>query len=64
MRKFLFLASALILAGFAGWNAATNQASVAAPTNSARINALQMMSSAGNLPTMRFADYSVVYEGE
>ena len=65
MRKLGFFAfTALVLAGFAGWSAATNQASIAAPTNSARINALQMMSGAGNLPTVRFADYSVVYEGE
>ena len=65
MRKLGFFAfTALVLAGFAGWIAATNQASVAAPTNSARIAALQMMSGAGNLPTVRFADHSVVYEGE
>jgi hypothetical protein len=65
MRKLGFFAfTALVLAGFAGWIAATNQASVAAPTNSARIDALQMMSSAGNLPTMRFADYSLVSAGE
>jgi len=51
------------VASFAGW-IATNQASVAAPTNSARIDALQMMSGAGDLPTMRFADYSLVYAGE
>ena len=65
MRKLGFFAfTALVLAGFAGWIAATDQASVAAPTNSARINALQMMSGAGNLPTVRFADYSLVYAGE
>ena len=65
MRKFVFLASAaLILAGFAGWNAATNQASVAAPTKNPRMDVLPMMSVAENLPTERFVDYSFVYAGE
>jgi hypothetical protein len=64
MRKFVFLASALILAGFAGWNAATNQASVAAPTKNPRMDVMQMMSAAKNLPTERFDDYSVVHAGE
>ena len=66
MRKFVFLAStALILvAGFAGWNAATNQASVAAPMKNPRMDVLPMMSVAQNLPTERFVDYSFVYAGE
>ena len=64
MRKFVFLASALILAGFAGWNAATNQESVAAPTKNPRMDVMQMMSAAKNLPTERFDDYSVVHAGE
>ena len=65
MRKLVFLAStALILTGFAGWNAATNQASVAAPTKNPRMDVMQMMSAAKNLPTERFDDYSVVHAGE
>ena len=64
MRKFVFLASALILAGFGGWNAATNLASVAAPTKIPRMDVMQMMSAAKNLPTERFDDYSVVHAGE
>ena len=64
MRKFVFLASALILAGFAGWNAATNQESVAAPTKNPQMDVLPMMSVAENLPTERFVDYSFVYAGE
>jgi hypothetical protein len=63
MRKFgLFAVPALILAGFAGWIASTTQARVAAPANGARIDALQMMTVAGNLPTERFVDYTFVYE--
>jgi hypothetical protein len=53
-----------ILAGFAGWIASTTQARVAAPVNGARIDALQMMMAAGNLPTEHFVDYSLVYESE
>jgi len=64
MRKFVFLASALILAGFAGWNAATNQASVAAPTKNPRMDVMQMMSAAKNLPTQQFIDHSLVHAGE
>ena len=65
MRKLGFFAfTALVLAGFAGWSAATNQASVAAPTENPRMDVLQMTSDAGNLPTERFVDYSLVYEGE
>jgi hypothetical protein len=63
MRKFGFFAVAgLILAGFGGWIAATTQARVTAPTNSARMDVLQMMSAAGDLPSERFVDYSLVYE--
>jgi hypothetical protein len=32
--------------------------------NGARIDALQMMTAAGNLPTEHFVDYSLVYESE
>ena len=63
MRKFSFFAvTALTLAGVGGWVASTTQARIAAPTNSARIDALQMMTVAGNLPTEHFVDYSMVYE--
>ena len=64
MRKFgFFAATALVLAGFAGWIASTSQARVAAPTVSApQINAMQMMTTAVNLPAEHFADYSLVYE--
>ena len=66
MRKFVFLAftALFLVAGFAGWNAATNQASVAAPTENIRMDVMQMMSAAKNLPTERFDDYSVVHAGE
>jgi len=64
MRKFGFLATtALVLAGFAGWIASTSQARVAAAiVSSPRINAMQMMTTAMNLPAEHFADYSLVYE--
>jgi hypothetical protein len=62
MRKFGFFAvTALILAGFGGWIAATPQARIAAPMNGPQIDALQIMTVAGNLPTERFVDYSLVY---
>jgi hypothetical protein len=65
MRKSGFFAvTAVILAGFGGWIAATTQARVAAPTKSAEIDVLQMMSVAGDLPSERFVDYSFVYAGE
>jgi hypothetical protein len=63
-RKFGFLATtALVLAGFAGWIASTSQARVAAAmVSTPRINAMQMMTTAVNLPAEHFADYSLVYE--
>jgi hypothetical protein len=65
MRKFgLFAVTALILAGFGGWIAATTQARVAAPTNTARMDVLQIMTAAGNLPTGHLVDYSLVFPGE
>ena len=65
MRKLGFLVfTVLILAGFAVWNADTNQARVIAPTNSAQIDVSQITSVAEKLPTERFVDYSLVYEGE
>jgi hypothetical protein len=63
MRKFGFFAvTALILAGIAGWVASTSQARIAAATNGPRIDAMQMMTAAANLPTEHLVDYSVVYE--
>jgi hypothetical protein len=63
MRKFGFFAvTALILAGFGGWIVSTPQARFAAPMNGPQIDALQIMTVAGNLPTERFVDYSLVYE--
>ena len=59
MRKFGL--SAVILAGFGGWIAATAPAPVSAPTNGARMDVMRMMTVAGNLPTERFVDYSLVY---
>ncbi len=64
MRKFsFFTGTALVLAGFAGWIASTSQARVAAPIISvAQISAMQMMTTAVNLPAEHFADYSLIYE--
>jgi len=64
MRKFgFFAATAMILAGVGGWIASTSEARVAAPRVSGfQINAMQMMTTAVNLPAERFADYSLVYE--
>ena len=64
MRKFAFFAAtALVLAGFAGWIASISQARVAAPMVSGpQVNAMQMMTTAVNLPAEHFADYSLVYE--
>jgi hypothetical protein len=60
MRKFGLVFTALILAvGFGVLNASTTQ-QVAAPSD--RIDALGMMTAAGNLPTEQFVDYSLVYE--
>ena len=65
MRKFGFFAvTAFILAGFGGLIAATPQARIAAPMNGPKIDALQIMTVAGNLPTERFVDYSLVFPGE
>jgi hypothetical protein len=63
MRKFGFFAvTALILAGFGGWAASTTQARISAPINGARLNVLQIMTVAKNMPTDHFADYSLLYE--
>ena len=64
MRKFgYFAATAVILAGFGAWVASTSQARVAAPmVIGSQINAMQMMTTAANLPAEHFVDYSLVYE--
>jgi hypothetical protein len=62
MRKFgLFAVTALMLAvDFGALNASTTTQRAAAPSD--RIDALGMMTAAGNLPTEQFVDYSLVYE--
>ena len=64
MHKFgFFAATALVLAGFAGWIASTSQARVAAPiVSDLRISTMHMMTTAVNLPAEHFVDYSLVYE--
>ena len=65
-RFFSLTAAALFIVGIAGvggWNASTSQARIAAPMFSGpQINAMQMMTTAANLPAEHFADYSLVYE--
>jgi negative regulator of sigma E activity len=63
MRKISLyaIAAAVILTGALGvWAASTKTQARIAPT-SARIDTMQMMSGAGNLPTEHFADYSLVF---
>jgi hypothetical protein len=63
MRKFDFLAvTALILVGVGGWVVSTTQARNTAPMNGTRIDALQIMTVAKDMPTDHFVDYSLVYE--
>jgi hypothetical protein len=63
MRKFGFLAvTALTVAGIAGWVVSTTQARIAAPVNGTRIDALQMMTVAKDMPTDQLVDYSFVFE--
>jgi hypothetical protein len=64
MRKIsLFaIAAAVILTGTLGvWAATTTHTQPSFASTSARINAMQIMSSAGNLATEHFADYSLVF---
>jgi hypothetical protein len=63
MRKITLFtaAAALVLVGLGGWSALNTQARVDTPTN-VRIAPLQMMTHAGNLPTVQLADYSLVFE--
>jgi hypothetical protein len=68
MRKFGLFAvtavTAVTLAGFGGWVAATPQVRIAAPVNGPQIDALQIMTVSGNLPTQHLVDYSLVFPGE
>jgi len=64
MRNFKWFAAAaagaLILAGVAGgWTASSTQAFV--PTSDLRINPLQMMTTAKDLPTQTFEDRTFVF---
>jgi hypothetical protein len=63
MRKFGFLSvTALTLAGIGGWVISTTQARIAAPVNGTRLDALQIMTSAKEMPIDHFVDYSLVFE--
>ena len=63
MRKFGFLAvTALTLAGIGGWVVSTTQARIAAPVKGTRIDVLQIMTTAKEMPTDHYADYSLVFE--
>jgi hypothetical protein len=55
------VATALILVGLGSWAASTTQPRIDTPTN-VRTDVLQMMTNAGNLPTDRIVDYSVVFD--
>ena len=63
MRKIslVAVATAVVLAGtFGVWAATTHRTPSTAPT-SARIDTMQLMSGAKNMPTEHFADYSFVF---
>jgi hypothetical protein len=57
---FAASAAALILACVAGWAISDTQARVTAPTR-VQIDPLTIMTSAKQLPTEHFADYSFVF---
>jgi hypothetical protein len=59
-RLFAAIAAALILAGVAGWAVSDTQARVAAPAT-VQIDLFKVMTSATQLPTEHFADYSFVF---
>jgi hypothetical protein len=64
MRKTIFFttaAAALILAGVGGWVASTPQASVAAPAG-VRVDPLQMMITAKDMPTQHFQDLTFIFD--
>jgi len=63
MRKFGFIAvTALTLAGIGGWVVSTTQARIATSVSGTRIDVLQTMATAKEMPTEHFADYSFVFE--
>jgi hypothetical protein len=56
------IAAAVILTGALGvWAALTTDTQATIAPTSSRIDTMQMMSGAGNLPTEHFADYSLVF---
>jgi len=57
-----FAVITLIVAAVGGWFASTTQARIDPPMNGARIDPLQLMTSAKDMPTDHFVDYSLVYE--
>ena len=57
---FAAIAAALILAGAAGWAVSGSQARVPSPTT-VQIDTISVMTSAKNLPTEHFDDYSFVF---
>ena len=64
MRKISLyaIAAAVILTGALGvWAASTTHTQARIAPTSSRIDTMQMMSGAGNLPTEHFADYSLVF---
>lgn len=58
-RLFAVSAAALIVACIAGWAVSGTQARVAAAT--VQIDPFKMMTSAKQMPTERFTDYSFVF---
>jgi hypothetical protein len=59
-KLFAASAAALILACIAGWAVSDSQARVAAPAT-VQIDPFKVMTSATQLPTEHFADYSFVF---
>jgi hypothetical protein len=57
-----FAVIALIVAGAGVWFASTTQARIDPPMNGARIDPLQLMTAAKDMPTDHFVDYSLVFE--
>lgn len=63
MRKInlLAVAAALILAGVGGWIASTPDATLAAPIGG-QVDPLQMMTTAKDMPAVRYHDFSLVFD--
>jgi hypothetical protein len=63
MRKInlLAVAAALILAGAGGWIASTPHETVAAPIGS-QVDPLHIMMNAKELPSVRYQDFSLVFD--